>query len=1187
MGGEMLFTHPGAPVPPRTTFEDTRRARFTTWWNRRALPLWNNAVLLVCLASAVCYVTVTYEANTHIPWWAMGLEIVFGTFFALDYLCRLYAADDRWAFAINGFNVLDLLTVLPALVFIAVPEADVTRRFVIFFQVLRVIRLVRILRNYRAAPAKSRSGDPRSVRNQVLVLCYTLLALIFISAALVQLVEGQRDMWQVTNVDGSTSIDDNSTSPLASFHDSIYLMIITLTTVGYGDLSPETFIGKLFVMIFVVVSLVVIPMETGKISALLALTSPYGGTYVPTERHIIVAGHVEFANLSAFLAEFFHPAHGRNQPYVIVIGPGRPSRSLRVILESGLYSKRVRYLEGSMLDEHDLDRVAYSEALACFFLADRWMRDNYVADCETNMRVRSVKNHSSYVPVFAQLNHDGSRIEAVQSGVDYFICLSGLKQQILALSSQVHGFSTLFCNLFRNEADDAFNAEAGGAPWLEEYCHGISYEVYTMEFSHVFIGKPFGVVSSFVYAQYNTLLLGVNRHNPTTGDSQVLLNPWSADEEFILERGDVGFVFATDSDVPRQISEYEGDLVLTEADLQHHVPGRAEDLTTLDEDDDLGPHAGRLMSRTASSVASAFGVREGRPGSARKRKQAKADHVDAGMPDPDKTAASPSYRKSSFAVSDPPIAVQPRPSLTGELAAAGVKFVPALEVVPDGPGKVADPVDSPPANLPPLVPIVPAPSQGAPSLSGPHASHQSMSRINPRQRLSTASQRPLPLSGHTIVVFPVTATFATILVYVKILRKGFEPGSAKLRDADALRLLNPLLIMAPCFISAEQQAVLLAYPDVHLHFDSGKSPEGWTTCAVADAQTVLILRNEDNTPQQTGDHQTSSDHALMGDFDSLSVWFALEAAMGRSWKTPFVITELAGKENVKYFRPRHNPAHGVITQSNDYIVPAYASGRVYCDAGIDSLLCQVFYNPHLFLLLQQFLNPRRTPTAGGFVSCSMFSMTVPPAWVGVPFVQILQELVLGPHRWLPLGLYRRSESERAEPGRRAASSHRGSTFTACTDGELHSTPSYVFICPPPDTVLRSDDLVYVFADRDPRLVYGGVFTGPTSWPPSAAATHRNTEQSERDVAPDAMFGSMASYVSGRPAPAERAAMPNPLAGRPLDRKDSLLAPQVAAAEGLYCTRRNLQKQQQATPVVAANTTPRNGVLSPIGPRVHM
>lgn len=150
------------------------------------------------------------------------LEWVFTLFFTLEYLTRIYCFPKRWQYIKSFWGLVDLIAVLPS--YLAL--------FLVGSNYLAIIRLVRVLRIFRILELFQYTTEMRTLthslaysRKKMLIFCIALLILTVVFGALMYAVEGAQS--------GFTSIPK-----------SMYWAIVTLTTVGYGDISPQTPLGQ-------------------------------------------------------------------------------------------------------------------------------------------------------------------------------------------------------------------------------------------------------------------------------------------------------------------------------------------------------------------------------------------------------------------------------------------------------------------------------------------------------------------------------------------------------------------------------------------------------------------------------------------------------------------------------------------------------------------------------------------------------------------------------------------------------------------------------------------------------------------------------------------------------------------------------------------------------------------------------
>jgi len=238
------MTANGAPVPRAIWRERLRVVIFGT--DTPAGKAFDVALLATILLSilAVMLETVQEIAAEHgralraAEWGFTGL-------FAVEYLLRLISAPRATRYARSFFGVVDLLAVLPTPLSLILPGAQ-------SLLVIRGLRLLRIFRVFKLAgylgEANVLMSALRSSRRKVGVFLGTVLILVLIIGSAMYLVEGAEH--------GFTSI------PRA-----VYWAIVTLTTVGYGDVAPQTVLGQILASLVMIIGYAIIAVPTGIVSA--------------------------------------------------------------------------------------------------------------------------------------------------------------------------------------------------------------------------------------------------------------------------------------------------------------------------------------------------------------------------------------------------------------------------------------------------------------------------------------------------------------------------------------------------------------------------------------------------------------------------------------------------------------------------------------------------------------------------------------------------------------------------------------------------------------------------------------------------------------------------------------------------------------------------------------------------------
>ncbi|KAG5455051.1 Arl3p interacting protein [Clonorchis sinensis] len=370
-----------------------------------------------------------------------NLDFLMNVFFLLHFLVRLIAAPDALIFWVDWFSILDYLTVPPTLLGFWMKRTWLGFRFVRAF---RLLNLSEVLHNFNVI--KTAAG---------LRLCHfcTLFLSIWLSGAgMFLLLENTGELFTKNIYHVAHPID---------YPSALYFTIVTMSTVGYGDITPQTVLGRVFVSLFILIALATFASAIPVIVDSFFSVRKYSGSYVKQQgkSHIVVCGDITTDSVRTFLSDFLHEDRQRSDVEVVFINPCMPDLQLQSILR--LHFSRVKYFQGTVMDHNDLERVRMNEADACLILASSTTTDNQEKDAANIMRVIAVKNYASHVRVIVQLLQTENKAHLFNSPYwnwdagDEIICFSEMKLGFLAQSCVAPGFSTLITNLFsmRSESE--------------------------------------------------------------------------------------------------------------------------------------------------------------------------------------------------------------------------------------------------------------------------------------------------------------------------------------------------------------------------------------------------------------------------------------------------------------------------------------------------------------------------------------------------------------------------------------------------------------------------------------------------------------------------------------------------------------------------------------------------------------
>jgi len=174
-----------------------------------------------------------------------GLEWFFTILFTIEYFLRLISVRRPLGYATSFYGIVDLLAIIPTYLSTILPGTQ-------FLLTIRILRLMRVFRVFKLSAylseAKIISSALKASRRKISVFLLAVLTIVVVVGSLMYVIEGEAN--------GFTNIPT-----------SIYWTIVTLTTVGYGDLSPQTALGKMLASIVMIMGYGIIAVPTGIVTA--------------------------------------------------------------------------------------------------------------------------------------------------------------------------------------------------------------------------------------------------------------------------------------------------------------------------------------------------------------------------------------------------------------------------------------------------------------------------------------------------------------------------------------------------------------------------------------------------------------------------------------------------------------------------------------------------------------------------------------------------------------------------------------------------------------------------------------------------------------------------------------------------------------------------------------------------------
>lgn len=250
-----------------------------------------DVILIVSIVMSVLVVMLDSVAaiSRQYGTWMYVIEWGFTILFTLEYLLRMLCLKRPMGYAVSFLGIVDLLAILPTYVSLIVPGSQ-------YLLVIRVLRVLRIFRVFKLAhylgEAAMLTQALRASRQKITVFLFTVSTLVVIFGSLMYLIEDSEN--------GFTSIPR-----------SIYWAIVTMTTVGYGDISPKTGAGQALASMIMILGYGIIAVPTGIVTAELSRTE---GKEVSTQvcPECVAEGHDSDAVYCKYCSARLNPAGDRS-----------------------------------------------------------------------------------------------------------------------------------------------------------------------------------------------------------------------------------------------------------------------------------------------------------------------------------------------------------------------------------------------------------------------------------------------------------------------------------------------------------------------------------------------------------------------------------------------------------------------------------------------------------------------------------------------------------------------------------------------------------------------------------------------------------------------------------------------------------------------------------------------------------
>ena len=516
-------------------------------------------VITLTTLSYIYYVVCTYKPKLFKS--LNYIDFVVCSLLIIEHIINILISHYFWKFLYSIESLVNFVIEIPPF-FSLLCDDDIGSnwyRFINFTRVLRLIKCYIIMDIYQ-------NGE-KSVKSQILNIILSILLIIFIFAGEVQIYDYDNVIEQL-----KLSYDEESRYYLNHrkyYHHYIYFIIVSLTTVGYGEIMPISVLSKFTMIFFVIFILAVIPNQTDELINLSNAQTIYERKeYIsnPDIPFVVLLGNIELDILKSFCEEYFHSDHGQFYRHLVILMNEYPSKAFEYFLLENDNTKFIYYLQGDPMKSENLLRADILKAKACIIFCDKNAFDlssedqqeiflalyikkfYYVTTLENkiNETKKDIINSATQLnpknllkgnnfKIILQLNKTESPTYyygALQNNYkkylakDQLLIIENLKMNLLSKSCVTPGIISLLYNLIISASTDK-NSTNNAPEWIKEYTEGTEYEIYKFTAEGELLNYSYPQLAVDIYNKFHSLLIALEINYK--GNSLIKLNPQSTE----------------------------------------------------------------------------------------------------------------------------------------------------------------------------------------------------------------------------------------------------------------------------------------------------------------------------------------------------------------------------------------------------------------------------------------------------------------------------------------------------------------------------------------------------------------------------------------------------------------------------------------------------------------------------------
>ncbi|KAI7905603.1 uncharacterized protein BX663DRAFT_500307 [Cokeromyces recurvatus] len=429
--------------------------------------------------------------------------LVFTYWNTCSFMIRFFISKHPISLLLSFRCLIEILTTVPFIISIFISDGQYL--YVPYFirswvLLLRIKSAMKIKVNLQITV---RPVDP--LRTKLIHLVWTLVVLLYNGTCAFQYTERTFGVHKYTIME------------------SLYVVMVTLSTVGYGDITPNTQASRLVMMLLIVIALSVLPgLITDALDTMRKRKDGEGHVRKSIAPFILIVG-TSFTpdQVIEILDGFFNRENAEYRLSIVFLDSNKPTEQLKLMERNSIWGHHVQFLHGSVLDDKTLLRVEARYAKAIFTISDQNAPEPSKEDEKNTVRLWSLYCHtvSRQVPIYTYNLSPSTAI--YQKVAKEIICVREFKQYLLAMNCRCRGASTLLTNLLHQRQPTNQYDEG----WQAQFDDGSCNEIYTSKAPLCAHGLTFAQAVLFLFEEAQIILFAIKTFMRDRNSYEILLNP--------------------------------------------------------------------------------------------------------------------------------------------------------------------------------------------------------------------------------------------------------------------------------------------------------------------------------------------------------------------------------------------------------------------------------------------------------------------------------------------------------------------------------------------------------------------------------------------------------------------------------------------------------------------------------------